>query len=156
MKISLLVGLLPLTTVALPTNPIANSKRQLGGLLGGGSVKCGPVAVLFSRGTFEPGAYGITVGSAFTTALQAVLPTGTQFWGNEYDNSVGGYITGGSATGTLAMRNKAQAYVDACPNIKLVLGGYSQGAQVTHKALDGASAKVKSHVAAVVSTYLLY
>jgi len=147
MKVTLLVTFLPLAVTALPTDLVANAKRQL---FGSSAVKCGPVAVLFSRGTFEPGTYGITTGSAFTTALQAALPSGTQFWGNEYNNDVFGYLTGGSASGTVAMKNRAQAYVDACPNIKLVMGGYSQGAQVTHKALETSNTKVKNHVAAVV------
>jgi cutinase len=88
------------------------------------AVRCGPVAVLFSRGTFEVGAQGIAVGSPFTTALQAVLPSGTVFWGNEYNNDVVGYLTGGSSSGSIALKNKALEFVDKCPGIKLVLGGY--------------------------------
>jgi Cutinase len=88
------------------------------------ATRCGPVAVLFSRGTFEVGAQGMAVGSPFTTALQAVLPSGTVFWGNEYNNDVVGYLTGGSIQGSVQMKNKAQEYVDKCPGIKLVLGGY--------------------------------
>jgi cutinase len=122
---------------------------SIGSFLPGGT-RCGPVAVLFSRGTFEVGAQGIAVGSPFTTALQTVLPSGTVFWGNEYLNDVVGYLTGGSVQGSVQMKNKAQEYVDKCPGIKLVLGGYSQGAQVTHHALESANAKTKAAVKAVV------
>lgn len=138
MKLTPLLSLLPFTT-ALPQ------------LFGGLTTTCGPVAVLFARGTFEPGSYGATVGSEFTTALQAVLPFGTQFYGVDYSAGVTGYMTGGGIDGINAMRAKAEAYVSKCPGIKLVMGGYSQGAQVTHKAISGASAGVKSAVRAVVS-----
>jgi len=117
---------------------------------GTGKIKCAQVAVLFSRGTFEVGSQGLTVGSPFTTALQAVLPSGTIFWGNEYNNDVIGYLTGGSVQGSSQMKNKAQSFVDNCPSIKLVMGGYSQGAQVTHHALESANAKTKAAVKAVV------
>lgn len=49
------------------------------------------------------------------------------------------------------MRKKAEELVSRCPGIKLVWSGYSQGAQVTHKALAGASGAVKSATKAVVS-----
>lgn len=122
---------------------------SMGSLLPGGT-RCGPVAVLFSRGTFEVGAQGMAVGSPFTTALQGVLPAGTVFWGNEYVNDVVGYLTGGSVQGSAQMKKKAEEFVDKCPGIKLVLGGYSQGAQVTHHALETANAKTKAAVKAVV------
>jgi hypothetical protein len=137
--LSALLALLPTLTTAL---------HQLFGL---GSTACGPVAVLFARGTFEPGSYGATVGSEFTTSLQATLPSGTQFYGVDYSAGVTGYMTGGGIDGINAMRAKAEAYVSKCPGIKLVLGGYSQGAQVTHKALSGASKGVKDATRAVVS-----
>jgi len=117
---------------------------------GTGKIRCAQVAVLFSRGTFEVGSQGMAVGSPFTSALQAVLPSGTIFWGNEYNNDVIGYLTGGSVQGSSQMKNKAQSFVDNCPSIKLVMGGYSQGAQVTHHALESANAKTKAAVKAVV------
>jgi len=138
---------------ALPIEQDLATEQDLAadaGSLESGAVKCGPVAVLFSRGTFEPGSQGMLVGSPFTTALQAVLPSGTVFWGNEYNNDVVGYLTGGSVQGSTMMKNKAQEYVEKCPGIKLVLGGYSQGAQVTHHALEGANAKTREAVRAVV------
>ncbi|KAF2670642.1 cutinase [Microthyrium microscopicum] len=144
MKFVLSLGLLALATSAAPIEEL--EKRQLFG----SSTKCGPVAVLFSRGTFEVGQNGMTVGPEFTTALQAVLPSGTVFWGNGYNNDVVGYLTGGSLQGISMMRAQAEEYVKKCPGIKLVLSGYSQGAQVTHKALAGASQAVKEATKAVV------
>ena len=77
-----------------------------------------------SRGTFEPGQNGITVGPQFTTALQAVLPRDTVFWGNGYNNNVLGYLTGGSVQGSSMMRAKAEEYVKNWPGIQLAMAGY--------------------------------
>jgi Cutinase len=122
MKFLVAYSAFSLLAAAMPT--ALPSERDLADTLLPDAVRCGPVAVLFSRGTFEVGANGLTVGSPFTTALQTVLPSGTVFWGNEYNNDVIGYLTGGSVQGSSQMKNKAQEYVEKCPGIKLVLGGY--------------------------------
>jgi Cutinase len=120
MKSLFFVPLLATLALGLPAvDPI--QKRQL---FGPANVKCGKVAVLFSRGTFEVGANGLTVGPQFTTALQAILPSDTQFWGNDYDNNVVNYLIGGSYNGAKAMKDKAEQYVAKCPGIKLVMAGY--------------------------------
>jgi cutinase len=110
MKLTLLLPTLFLRATALPQ-------------LFGGTTSCGPVAVLFARGTFEPGSYGATVGSEFTTALQAILPFGSQFYGVDYSAGVTGYMTGGGLDGITAMRAKAESFMSKCPGIKLVMGG---------------------------------
>jgi cutinase len=148
MKFFVTYSVFGLLASAMPT--ALPTEQDIVGSLLDGATKCGPVAVLFSRGTWEFGAQGLAVGSPFTTALQAVLPSGTVFWGNEYNNDVVGYLIGGSPSGSAKMKAKAQEFVEKCPGIKLVLGGYSQGAQVTHHALESANAKTKEAVKAVV------
>jgi cutinase len=124
MHFLLLSSLIYTAVVALPTGDSLD-KRQLSNLFGlGGGVKCGKVAVLFSRGTFEFGSNGMTVGPQFTTALQAMLPADTQFWGNDYDNNVVNYLIGGSYQGAKMMKDKAEEYASKCPGTKLVLSGY--------------------------------
>lgn len=115
---SVLVAALPADTAVAATNEVAagNAKRAW--------VSCGPVAVIYCKGTFEPTEYGIVVGNQFTTALQAVLPFNTQFSGVGYLNGVVGYLTGGSLQGIWEMQDLAESYVSSCPNIKLVMAGY--------------------------------
>jgi len=70
--------------------------------------------------------------------------------GLDYNNSVAGYLSGGDGPGSTKMASMISAKASQCPSTKLVVGGYSQGAQVTHNALNSLADSVKSHIAAVV------
>lgn len=112
--------------IAAPVSDVPTSidRRQLFSGLFGSSIECGPVAVIYCKGTIEPGDYGIVVGNQFTGALQAVLPRNTQFSAVDYSNTIGGYLIGGSRSGVREMQRIANEYVQKCPTIKLVLSGY--------------------------------
>ncbi|PEG38555.1 cutinase family protein [Mycolicibacterium agri] len=91
---------------------------------------CPDVEVVFARGTFEAPGVGVT-GQAFVDALTARL-------GGESGESVDVYPVnypasldfGAAANGIADASNKIQAIANTCPNTKIVLGGYSQGAAV--------------------------
>lgn len=88
---------------------------------------CPAVEVVFARGTFEAPGVG-PVGQAFVDALQAQLPAG----------SVGVYPVNypasldfqAAADGVADAANRIESVAGSCPNTKIVLGGYSQGAAV--------------------------
>jgi cutinase len=90
---------------------------------------CPDVEIVFARGTFEPPGVGLT-GQAFVDALTARLG------GRSIDVHPVNY----PASLNLATATAADGVVDAsheirdtaarCPNTKVVLGGYSQGAAV--------------------------
>jgi hypothetical protein len=96
---------------------------------------CPDVAVLFARGTDEPGNMGFLTGPPFTTAMQHYA-NGTRFaiQGIDYPATSAGFLGGGSPLGAIAMAVLANETAAACPNTKVVLSGYSQGAQVVRKA----------------------
>ncbi len=118
---------------------------------------CSDVEVVFARGTDEPNGVGI-VGQAFVDALRSDLG------GNK---TIGVYAVNYPASydflKAVAGADDARAHVEAtaanCPNTRIVLGGYSQGAAV----IDGITAdpsalyglgqpmppEVANHVAAV-------
>jgi len=116
---------------------------------------CPKSILIFARGTFEPGGLnnlGMLVGGPFFSALRSAIP-GVQGIGVDYSNDVFGYLTGylgGTTPGSLIMAKQLQAKVSECPNIKIIAGGYSQGAQVTHQALASVPQDVKDHIAAVI------
>lgn len=58
---------------------------------------------------------------------------------------------GGSGPGSIAMAEDAAKILSSCPNTKLILTGYSQGAMVVHNAATKlkASSQISSVVAAV-------
>ena len=60
--------------------------------------------------------------------------------GVPYPASIGGFLAGGSALGSGVMADLANKTASSCPNTKIVMAGYSQGAQVVHKAMEKVAA----------------
>ena len=122
---------------------------------------CANVEVVFARGTLEAPGVGAT-GQAFVDALNSRL-------GNEsvavYPVNYPASLDFQAATqGIIDASNRVESIAASCPNTKIVLGGYSQGAAVAGYATadsvpagfalpDGLAgpmpAAVASHVAAV-------
>jgi cutinase len=107
---------------------------------------CPDVEVVFARGTTEPPGPG-GVGQAFIDSLRSQLAGRT----------VGVYPVNYPAsrdfgTSTPAGAQDASAHIQAmastCPNTRLVLGGYSQGAGVIDLSTTTAPPQVADHVAA--------
>ncbi|KAF3761496.1 family 5 carbohydrate esterase, partial [Cryphonectria parasitica EP155] len=98
---------------------------------------CPGMAVLFARGTGEPGNVGLYTGPSFFTALRNYVngSTSVAFQGIPYPASIPGFLAGGSPFGSAVMATLANKTAAACPNTKLVMSGYSQGAQVVHNAM---------------------
>ncbi len=108
---------------------------------------CPDVEVVFARGTNEPPGVG-GVGQAFVDSLRSQIP----------GRSVGVYAVNYPATddfvrSSLAGAGDAGAHVQSmvanCPNTRMVLGGYSQGAGVIDMTTDELAPQVANHVAAV-------
>jgi len=112
-------GLVALTmwTMAVPTDPVSYASAS----------PCPDIEVIFARGTDEPPGLGPT-GQAFVDALRPQL-------GNQ---SLAVYpinypASDQWATGADGVRDAAariESVAKTCPNTKMVLGGYSQGAAV--------------------------
>jgi cutinase len=123
---------------------------------------CPKVEVVFARGTFEAPGVGAT-GQAFIDALNARLGGNpVDVYGVDYPASLDFQA---AADGVVDAGNKVQAIAAGCPDTRIVLGGYSQGAAVaaylTFDAVpaglvlpDGITAPmppaIAKHVAAVV------
>ncbi|MGW0161251.1 cutinase family protein [Mycobacterium sp. NPDC003323] len=88
---------------------------------------CVDVAVVFARGTFEGPGVGAT-GQAFVDALNARLPgQSVSVYGVNYPASLD---FGRAVDGIADATNRIQQIAAECPDTKIVLGGYSQGAAV--------------------------
>jgi cutinase len=123
---------------------------------------CPDVEVIFARGTFEPPGVGGT-GQAFVDALRA------QAGGKSVDvypvNYPASLDFATAADGVIDASTKIRDTAANCPNTKMVLGGYSQGAAVVAYTTEDAvppgftlpagitgpmAPEVANHVAAVV------
>ena len=91
------------------------------------AVPCADVEVVFARGTFEaPGVGG--VGQSFVDALRAKIGgKSVDVYPVNYPASLD-FAT--AADGVIDASNKIRDTAAQCPNTKMVLGGYSQGAAV--------------------------
>ena len=107
---------------------------------------CPDVEIVFARGTTEPPGVG-GVGQAFVDSLRSQLG----------GRSVGVYAVDYPATrdfarSTTAGANDASARIQSvaanCPNSRIVLGGYSQGAGVIDLSTTALPSEVADHVAA--------
>ena len=107
---------------------------------------CPDVEVVFARGTTEPPGVG-GVGRAFVDSLRSQLG----------GRSVGVYAVNYPASrdfvnSTPAGRDDASSHIQSlaanCPNTRMVLGGYSQGAAVIDLATTAMPPQVADHVAA--------
>jgi cutinase len=88
---------------------------------------CPSVEVVFARGTSEAAGVGAT-GQAFVDALNARLPgKAIEVYGVDYPASLD---FGQAADGIVDAANEIETVAASCPNTKIVLGGYSQGAAV--------------------------
>jgi cutinase len=108
---------------------------------------CPDSEVVFARGTGEPPGVG-GVGQAFIDSVKS----------QSAGHSVGVYPVNYPATddyrnSAIAGAHDASAHVETvvanCPDTKIVLGGYSQGASVMGLSSDSLPPRVADHVAAV-------
>jgi cutinase len=110
------------------------------------------------------GNVGLYTGPSFFTALRNYI-NGTSTMavqGVPYPASIGGFLKGGSPLGSGVMAELANKTASACPSTKIVMAGYSQGAQVVHNAMEkvaamsNTTAANKVDVASRVSSVVLF
>ena len=88
---------------------------------------CPDIDVVFARGTFEPPGVG-GIGQAFVDQLIADAGTKTvNVYPVNYPASTDWFT---AAYGVMDASNHIRATAAACPDTKMILGGYSQGAAV--------------------------
>ncbi|KAK7181688.1 hypothetical protein DPSP01_013185 [Paraphaeosphaeria sporulosa] len=115
---------------------------------------CRPISVIYARGTGQQGNVGDSqaVGPLFFNNLASRVGGTSQLaiQGVTYSASIAGFLAGGDSAGTTTMTNLISQTASRCPNTKIVLSGYSQGAQLVHNAAQKTSAANAAKVAAVV------
>ncbi|BDB42415.1 MULTISPECIES: cutinase family protein [Mycobacterium] len=112
-----------------------------------GADPCADVSIVFARGTHQEPGLG-NIGQAFVDSLtsqiagKSVEVYAVNYPANDdYHNSASAGADDASA--------HVQGTVASCPNTKIVLGGYSQGATVINLASNQMPPATASHVAAV-------
>ncbi len=121
---------------ALTPSPIA-------GLIPPASAACPDAEVVFARGREEPPGVG-AVGDAFVNSLRGKTRMSIGVYGVNYPAN----ITTGIGANDIGAHVESMAR--SCPNTRIVLGGYSLGADVVDRAMwAGLPPGVDQHIAAV-------
>ncbi|KAK6951727.1 hypothetical protein Daesc_006250 [Daldinia eschscholtzii] len=114
---------------------------------------CKPIIFIWAKATIEPGNMGNTVGPRLSDGLKAlfgpanVATQGVDYWGFIETNF---YPGGAPPWGIFDMQLLVNAAA-TCPDSKIVAAGYSQGAALTHRAIEGLSQEVKDRIVGVVT-----
>lgn len=116
---------------------------------------CRPISVIYARGTNGAGNVGEagSEGPTFFNALASRLGGASRLaiQGVNYSASVLGFLAGGDAAGGRTMYDLIANTVTRCPSTKIVVSGYSQGAQLVHTATQRLNAAQAARVNAVVT-----
>ena len=89
------------------------------------------------------------MGPQTIAALRSTLGTDrVTAQGVTYAANVVGYLLGGDPNGTKEMIRLLNLASSKCPDTKIALGGYSQGAQLVHDAAKALSAAVTAKIVA--------
>lgn len=117
------------------------------GLPAANAESCPEIEVVYARGSGQPVGLG-DVGDAFVEALNEKLSgRSVQIYPVEYPASTD--YRNSAELGEADATAHIKATVANCPNTKLVLGGYSQGALVIDMASNALPPTVANHVAAL-------
>ncbi|TID16805.1 cutinase-domain-containing protein [Venturia nashicola] len=131
MKSLPLLTLLLLIRASLPS-PLPQSESQASG-------PCKKITLIFARGTTETGNMGFTVGPSLARQLRSTYGNNNvAVQGVDYGAGFLGAMTGammqGDGVGNMLKHTKT--VMDKCPETKVILSGYSQGAEQVHGTIE--------------------
>ncbi|KAH8728396.1 cutinase-domain-containing protein [Phaeosphaeriaceae sp. PMI808] len=116
---------------------------------------CREITLIYARGTNQAGNVGAadTEGPTFFNALAGRLGGTNRLavQGVTYSANIFGFLAGGDAAGSTTTFNLINQAISRCPSTKIVLSGYSQGAQLIHTAAQRLSASAAAKINAVVT-----
>ncbi|PNS20149.1 hypothetical protein CAC42_5599 [Sphaceloma murrayae] len=148
-----------LTTAALvglaAAAPAELAERQVGGRIGTTANElrgaCQPVTFIFARGSTEAGNMGSIIGPPVANGLKARFRVAVQGVDYRAGLDTNALPDGADPAGIRDMKNKISEAASKCPNTKIVVGGYSQGAATTHQAVEELPAATRNRIVGAVT-----
>ncbi|ORY01568.1 cutinase [Clohesyomyces aquaticus] len=117
------------------------------------STTCGKVIFVWARGSTEAGNMGAIIGMPLGDELRKKYGRDLQIEGISYKADLApNYLPGGTDRESWGMMKSTLEKVNQrCPTAKVVAGGYSQGAAVIHRGIEGLAQAVKDQIVGVVT-----
>ena len=112
-------------------NPAKRSELSVGEINKIKRQTCYPYTLIYAAGTLEPGSLGITVGPVLAAGLELTSPGNWNIMGVSYSNSIDGDYCLGLPGGQIAAQ-MLDSVASSCPDTKIIMSGYSEGAMVAH------------------------
>ncbi|KAF1828557.1 cutinase [Decorospora gaudefroyi] len=112
---------------------------------------CADMTLIFARGTTEPGNVGLVTGPPFIDALNEQKGSASlSVQGVEYPASFAGFNRNGS-DGVPSMTMFINQAITDCPDTKIIMSGYSQGALVLRSTAESLPADTMAKINSVVT-----
>jgi len=133
--------------LAVPQGQI--ERRQVAQELTKGA--CKDVTFIWVRGTTEAANLGAFVGAKLVPELRKVFPS-LAVEGVTYGAGIAGNLVagGGDPAGIAEATKDYTLAASKCPNTIITGGGYSQGAAITHRAVEKLPQNVKDKIAGII------
>ncbi|KAF9777480.1 hypothetical protein IL306_004408 [Fusarium sp. DS 682] len=115
---------------------------------------CRNVTMIYARGSTQDGNVGkaSALGPVlFNNLASRIGLSNLTVQGVPYKASVWNFIRGGDPKGSKTMAELIKRAASQCPKTKIVISGYSQGAQLVHRAARNLNATVTERVTAAVT-----
>ncbi|TKX23536.1 cutinase-like protein 6 [Elsinoe australis] len=152
MKFTLATAALAGLAAAAPAELV---ERQLGGSVGSTANElrgaCQPVTFIFARGSTEVGNMGSVIGPPVGNGLKRRFRTAVQGVDYRAGLDTNALPDGADPAGIRDMKSKISEAARKCPQTKIVVGGYSQGAAATHQAVEELDAATRNRIVGAVT-----
>jgi len=139
----------PLVLASLVAASPALERRQVAQELKNGP--CKGVTFIWARGTTESANLGQIIGAQLVPAIRKKIPD-IAVEGVTYGAGIAGNLTpgGGDPAGITDATRLYNLAASKCPNTIITGGGYSQGAAITHRAVEALPEAVKKRIAGIL------
>lgn len=106
--------------------------------------------ILGNVGTLTGPPFFAALASYLNTTSSSVSTSNLAIQGIPYPADIPAFLLGGSLIGTLVLSSLINSTLSRCPSTKMVVSGYSQGAQLVHNSLSALPVNITSKISSVV------
>jgi cutinase len=108
------------------------------------------LTILGNVGTLTGPPFFAALASYLNTTSAATSTANLAIQGVIYPADIPAFFLGGSLIGTYVLSSLINSTISRCPSTKMVVSGYSQGAQIVHNSLSSLPSNITDRISSVV------